>query len=83
MMVYRHAGRATLRNGTRQVGYFKESGGVENTATPASNSSLNLAKLITANYLALHGEEGMLSQVVGDNPFGQNLGQYLIFQPIV
>jgi hypothetical protein len=83
MMVYRHAGRATLRNGTRQVGHFKESGGVENTATPASNSSLNLAKLVTANYLALHGEEGMLSQVVGDNPFGQNLGQYLIFQPIV
>lgn len=83
MLVYRHAGRATLRNGTRQIGHFKESGSVENTATPASNSSLNLCKLITANYLALHGEEGMLEQVVGDNPFGQNLAQYLIFQPIV
>lgn len=82
MLLYRHAGRATLRNGTRQIGYFKESGGVENTATPASNSSTNLSKLITANYLALHGEEGQLANVVGDNPFGANLANYLIFQPI-
>lgn len=82
MLLYRHAGRATLRNGIRQIGYYKESGGVENTATPASNSSTNLSKLITANFLALHGEEGSLSNVVGDNPFGNNLGNYLIFQPI-
>lgn len=82
MLVYRHAGRAQLRNGKRQVGFFKESGGVENTATPASNSPLNLAKLVTANYLALHGEEGSLQTVVGDNPFGMNLDQYLLFNPI-
>lgn len=82
MLLYRHAGKATLRNGLRQIGYYKESGGVENSATPASNSSTNLAKLITANYLALHGEEGKLTEVVGDNPFGANLGNYLIFQPI-
>lgn len=83
MMVYRHAGRANLRNGLRQIGHYKASGGVENTATPASNSSTNLAKLITANYLALHGEEGNLASVVGDNPFGNQLGNYLIFNPIV
>jgi hypothetical protein len=83
MLVYRDAGRAVLRNGIRQVGYYKASGGVENTATPSSNSSTNLAKLITANYLALHGEEGNLSAVVGDNPFGAQLNNYLIFNPIV
>ncbi len=82
MLLYRHAGRATLRNGIRQIGHYKASGGVENTATPASNSSTNLAKLITANYLALHGEEGMLTQVVGDNPFGANLNNYLVFNKI-
>ncbi|MCR9206129.1 MAG: hypothetical protein NXH75_16215 [Halobacteriovoraceae bacterium] len=82
MLLYRHAGRATLRNGIRQIGYYKESGGVENTANPASNSTTNLSKLITANFLALHGEEGNLTNVVGDNPFGNNLGNYLIFQPI-
>ena len=83
MLVYRHAGRATLRNGTRQIGHFKTSGSVENSATPASNSSANLSKLIVANYLALHGEEGNLANVVGDNPFGNNLSQYLLFQQIV
>ena len=82
MLLYRHAGRATLRNGVRQIGYYKPSGGVENTATPASNSSVNLSKLITANFLALHGEEGNLASVVGDNPFGAQLNNYLIFQPI-
>lgn len=82
MLLYRHAGRATLRNGIRQIGYYKESGGVENTATPASNSSTNLSKLITANFLALHGEEGNLESVVGDNPFGAQLNNYLVFQPI-
>ncbi len=82
MLLYRHGGRAALRNGIRQIGYYKPSGGVENTATPASNSSTNLAKLITANYLALHGEEGNLASVVGDNPFGNTLNNFLVFNPI-
>ncbi len=82
MLLYRHAGRAQLRNGIRQIGHYKQSGGVENSANPASNSSINLSKLITANYLALHGEEGRLAEVVGDNPFGNNLNSLLVFNPI-
>lgn len=82
MLVYRHAGKINLRSQNRQVGYFKENGAVENAATPSSNSVVNLAKLVVANYLALEGEEGRLSEVVGDNPFGQNLDQYLIFDKI-
>tara|TARA_R110002072_G_scaffold276051_1_gene437642 strand:- start:411155 stop:412627 length:1473 start_codon:yes stop_codon:yes gene_type:complete len=81
MLVYRDAGKIQLRTTNRQIGHFKESGGVENAATPSSNSVTNLAKLVTANYLALHEEEGMLNDVVGDNPF-TNLEQYLIFQKI-
>lgn len=82
MMVYRHAGRATLRTGKRQVGHFKDNGSVEKTAMPSSNSVTNLAKLITANYMALHGEEPNLANVVGDNPFGADLDKYLIFNSI-
>lgn len=82
MLVYRHQGRAQLRNNIRQIGHFRESGGVENAATPSSNSVVNLAKLITANYLALHGEEAKLASIVGDNPFGTNLDRYLVFNRI-
>ncbi|PJB53904.1 MAG: general secretion pathway protein GspF [Bdellovibrio sp. CG_4_9_14_3_um_filter_39_7] len=82
MLVYRNLGRATLRNGNRQIGSFKDTGAVENAATPSSNSVVNLAKLITANYLALHGEENKLAAIVGDNPFGANLDKYLVFNKI-
>lgn len=82
MMVYRNAGRATLRTGKRQIGWFKESGSVENSAMATSNSSVNLSKAIVANYLALSGEEGRLDAVVGDNPFGQDLDKYLIFNKL-
>ena len=82
MLLYRHAGRATLRNGVRQLGYFKTSGGVENSAMPASNSPTNLSQLLVANFMALHGEEGNLTNVVGSNPFSASLDQYLVFQQI-
>ncbi|TNF26272.1 MAG: general secretion pathway protein GspF [Deltaproteobacteria bacterium] len=83
MLVYRHAGRATLRNANqRQIGYFKTNGAVENGATVTSNSVTNLAKAVVANYMALHGEEGNLANVVGDNPFGTDLNNYLFFNKI-
>ena len=82
MMVYRHAGKAILRTGKRQVGWFKESGSVENSAMVTSNSSVNLSKAIVANYLSLSGEEGRLDSIVGDNPFGQDLDKYLIFNKL-
>ncbi|MCO4754211.1 MAG: hypothetical protein KC478_07000 [Bacteriovoracaceae bacterium] len=81
-LLYRNAGRATLRTGRRQVGHFKANGAVENGAMATSNSVTNLAKAIVANYLSLHGEEGNLANVVGDNPFGANLNQYLLFNKI-
>jgi hypothetical protein len=81
-LLYRHQGRAGLRMAKRQIGHFKPNGAVENSATPSSNSVTNLAKLFVANYLALHGDEGRLVEVVGDNPFGGNLDQYLLFNKI-
>lgn len=78
MMIYRDSARPELRTGRRQIGHFKESGGVENSAMVTSNSSVNLAKAIVANYLSLHGEEADLSKIVGDNPFGADLDKYIL-----
>lgn len=79
MMVYQHSGRPSMRSQTRQVGYFKANGSLETSALNISNSPVNLAKLFVANYLALHGMEGKLAEVVGDNPFQSELDKYLMF----
>jgi hypothetical protein len=81
MLVYKNTARATLRvAGDRQVGQFKMDGsGVDRNANLIGNSVTNLAKVVVANYLSLHGEENRLTEVVGDNPFGGSLNQYLIF----
>ena len=44
-----------------------------------SNSVTTLAKAVMLNYLALHGREGELAAVVGDNPFLTNLNRHLLF----
>lgn len=84
MMVYKKDGRPNIRsNDKRQIGYFRAStGSVENTATLTSNSVVNLSKAMVANYLALHGKEGQLEAVVGDDPFRSNLDKYLVFDKL-
>lgn len=83
MFVYRHSGRPTLRvPERRQIGHFRQNGAIESNATLVSNNVTNLVKAVVANFMALHGEEGNLAQVVGDNPFGQNLEDYLLFNRI-
>lgn len=82
MLLYREAGRPTLRTGKRQIGGYKAGGSVDNFAATTSNSVMNLNKAFVANYMALHGEEARLADIVGDNPFGANLDQYLVFNRI-
>lgn len=83
MLLYRNAGKATLRTANkRQIGSFKDNGSVDTTATLISNSVTNLSKALVANYLSLNGKESTLADVVGDNPFGSNLNNYLIFNKI-
>jgi hypothetical protein len=79
MLAYNPAGRPAMRSTNRQVGRYKEGGSVENNASPMSNSVVNLAKAVVLNYLALHGLEGSLSEVVGDNPFNTSMNQHLLF----
>ena len=83
MMVYKKDGSPTLRtNNKRQIGYFKASGSVENSALLTSNSVVNLSKALVANYLALHGEEGKLADVVSEDPFRLSLENYLVFDKL-
>ena len=84
MMVYKKDGKPQIRNADqRQVGYFRpSSASVENTALLTSNSVVNLSKALVANYLALHGKEGNLAQVVGTDPFASNLDKYLVFNKL-
>lgn len=83
MLLYRHAGKATLRTADkRQIGAFKDNGAVDTNATMVSNSVTNLSKAVVANYLSLSGQESKLADVVGDNPFGSSMNSYLFFNPI-
>lgn len=82
MIVYKKDGRPNLRTNKRQVGWFTQHGGVYASANLTSNSTINVSKALVANYLALHGEEGQLASIVGDNPFGSNLGNYIVFDKL-
>lgn len=84
MMVYKKDGKPQLRNtGKRQIGYFRAAtASVENNALLTSNSVVNLSKAMVANYLALHGKEGNLESVVGEDPFRNNLDKYLVFNKL-
>ena len=87
MLAYKHnGGRPTLRHGSsggnttkRQIGHIKTDSNVEKSANIISNNVTNLAKAVVANYLALHGEEARVEEILGDNPFGTSLNDYLVF----
>ncbi len=82
MLVYDPTGRPQLRSAARQMGHFRTGGSIEGTASPMSNSVTALAKSVILNYLALHGREGELADVVGDNPFITDLNKHLFFRKI-
>ena len=82
MMVYKKDGRPGVRRSNRQIGYFKANGAVEGTAVLTSNSVVTTSKAMVANYLALHGQEGKLEEIIGDDPFRSSLDKYLIFDKL-
>lgn len=83
MMVYKKDGRPFIRTANkRQIGYYKTNGAVEGSAGLTSNSVVNTSKAMIANYLALHGLEGKLGDIVGDDPFNTSLDRYLVFDKI-
>lgn len=83
LMVHKAGGKPGLRRANvRQVGSFTDAGGVDSRFNLISNSVENLSKAVVANYMALTGNESKLASVVGDNPFGAGLEQYLIFSKL-
>lgn len=82
MFAYDPIQKPSMRTANRQMGHYKAGGSVENNASPMSNSVNNLAKAVVLNYLALHGLEGDLEKVVGDNPFSGSMNRHLFFNKI-
>jgi hypothetical protein len=83
MLAFHPAGKPAMRSASRQMGWYKaQSGSVDAVASPMSNSVTNLAKAVVLNYLALHGEENRLEEVVGDNPFQITMNQHLFFRKV-
>lgn len=83
MLVHKVSGKPSLRvKDKRQLGYFKANGAVESSALLTSNSVVTTSKAMVANYLALHGLEGKFEEVVGDDPFRNNLDRYLVFDKL-
>lgn len=82
MLAFNPAGKPAMRSANRQLGAYKTGGSVDAVASPISNSVTNLAKAVVLNYLALHGEENRLEEVVGDNPFQITMNQHLFFRKV-
>ncbi|MFP5385646.1 MAG: hypothetical protein ACLGHN_06170 [Bacteriovoracia bacterium] len=82
MMVYKRDGKPGLRSANRQIGYFKANGAVEGSAVLTSNSVVTTSKAMVANYLALHGMEGRLEEIIGVDPFRTALDRYLVFDKL-
>ena len=66
-----------------QIGAYKADGTADKTVNAIGDNSTNLALAITANYLALKGEESKLATLFGSNPISQKLQEYLVFSKTV
>ncbi len=78
--------RPRLRSATSsQIGWFRASGSVETAATRVSNEVENLVQAVVLNYLALHGDEGMLNAIIPDHNLGDagERDALIAFEPIV
>lgn len=69
----------------QQIGYMRRDGAVETAATPAANNVNLLVETIVLNYLALHGEQGMLSSAIPGHGLGNSnlMDSLTAFAPIV
>jgi hypothetical protein len=69
----------------QQIGFMRRDGAVETAATPAANNVNLLVETIVLNYLALHGEQGLLPTVIPSHGLGNAtlLDSLTAFAPIV
>ncbi len=68
----------------QQIGWFRSDGSVETASSPGANNVNQLVQMVALNYMALHGEQGMFSQVFPGNGLGvSQLDTLTAFNPIV
>lgn len=69
----------------QQLGFMRSDGSVETASTPAANNVNLLVETVVLNYLALHGEQGRLNEVMPGNGLGNSnlVDSLTAFAPIV
>lgn len=85
MMVYRKAGKATLRAPfatTRQIGHYRRTGEVETGVNSVANNPEALTYAAILNYMALHGEEGQFTTLFPGSPIQADMANLLAFTQI-
>lgn len=91
-LVYNPSGAPTLMGSTpeeqarhQQIGFMRSDGSVETNATPAANNVNLLVETVVLNYLALHGEQHRLSEVLPRHGLGNaaSMDGLTAFTPIV
>ncbi len=91
-LVYNPTGTPQLMGATpelqathQQIGYMRRDGAVETAATPAANNVNLLVETVVLNYLALHGEQGRLNEVIPGHGLGNStlMDSLTAFTPIV
>jgi hypothetical protein len=91
-LVYNPTGRPSLmpdrvtQNGeNRQIGWFRASGDVENSSSPAANNVNLLVETVAMNYMALHGEQSQFATRFAGHGLGSNTmrDSLTVFAPIV
>lgn len=78
-------GRVTQNGENRQIGWFRASGDVDNSSSPAANNVNLLVETVTLNYMALHGEQGQFATRFTGHGLGNNSmrDSLTVFAPIV
>ena len=69
----------------QQLGFMRRDGSVETASSPAANNVNLLVDTIVLNYLALHGEQHLLSELMPNHGLGNAalMDSLTAFQPIV
>lgn len=92
-LVYNPAGRpvvnttgsVTAPERHQQLGWMQGSGDVQITSSPAANNVEALVDMVVLNYMALHDEVGLYSQIFQNHSLGPNsdLLRWVAFENIV
>jgi hypothetical protein len=91
-LVYNPSGRPQLLGGSaaerarhQQIGWFRDSGDVETSASPCANNVNLLVETVALNYMALHGEQSLFASRFAGHGLGSAsmIDRLTAFAPIV